>query len=442
MSEARLRRGWPAALLAVGALLIATPSATAASDPLFVFTPTYKAVGIPPPPPVPLPTGFVADPCGMGVDSLGHFYVSDYYHNVVDVYDQNANYTSKEVTGATGYLSQYTAIDALDGPCGLALDNSGNLYVNDYHRAVIRYPGGIRITGATTPEETHPTGVAVDPSTGNVYVDQRTHVSVFGESGEAVMTGPPGSEEPLQIGQGSLQDGYGVAFSQFPATAGRLYVPDAAADTVKVYDSSAPEAGPVEEIDGSQTPTGGFVSLRDASVAVDRVTGEIYVLDNLQPEYTEEPQAIVYVFNPDGTYEGHLKFLVTWGMPAGLAVDNSETATQGRVYVTSGNSIFGSIYAYGPGAATTAPINLPGPDSSPLAEPSAPQGGPAGSGCGSCGEGAVGPALSQEGPIPVLQHASLAAPSAATKRRHRRGHRHGAHRKAHSAHPGGVKRDR
>ena len=60
-------------------------------------------------------------------------------------------------------------------------------------------------------------------------------------------------------------------------------------------------------------------------------------------------------------------------MPSGLAVDNSAEPTQGRVYVTSGNSNSGSIYAYGPGAATTAPITLPS-SAAPPAEPGTAQG--------------------------------------------------------------------
>ena len=349
MSKARLWRGWLVALSCILAgLLSAAPGAQAAvSDPLFIFAPFGEGL------------------CGMAVDPTGRFYVSDYYEDQIRVYDQNANYNAKGVTGTTGFLGQLAGIDALDGPCALAFDASGDLYVNDYHRAVLRYgPFGAfgpptTITGTTSPEETHPTGVGVDPATGNVYVDQRTHVSVFDESGAPLMVGLPGSEVPLQIGNGSLQDGYGIAFSSYSATQGYLYLPDAATNTIEVYDTATPSAGPVEVIDGSETPSGEFISLRDASIAVDRVTGEIYVIDDLQPKYTERPQAIVDAFHPDGTYEGHLKFLVTWGMPSGLAVDNSETATQGRVYATSGNSGPGAIYAYGPGAATTATIKLP-----------------------------------------------------------------------------------
>ncbi len=355
MSGSLLRRAWLTMICAGAALCCAAPAQGAASDPLFVFVPVPTPVLVLPP-----PTGNLEGPCGLGVDPAGRFYVSDYYHHAIDVYNQNANYNSPTVSGATGYITQLSNEDPLDGPCGMAFDASGNLYVNNYHRNVVKFMAqpsfgtGVTLTGATL-DSTHPTGVAVDPVTGNVYVDQRTYVAVFDESGAPVMD----ALEPLKIGAGDLEDSYGIAFSQFPGTAGRLYVPDAATNTVKVYDPALDKEDPVTEIDGSGTPNGRFVSLRDASVAVDRVTGEVYVLDNLQPQYTDSPQAIVYVFSAAGAYEGHLKLLVEDGLPVGLAVDNSATPTQGRVYVTSGNTAFGAIYAYGPGAATTAAVNLP-----------------------------------------------------------------------------------
>jgi DNA-binding beta-propeller fold protein YncE len=430
MRGARLWRGWLVGLLGAGLLLTAAPAAQAAvSDPLFVFAP------------------FGEGACGMGVDPTGRFYVSDYYDDQIRVQDQNANYNAKTVTGATGFLGQVTAIDAIDGPCALSFDASGDLYVNDYHRAVMRYgPFGAfgsatTITGAMTPEGTHPTGVAVDPASGDVYVDQRDHVSVFDESGEPVVDETePLNPKPLTIGNGPLKDGYGIAFSSYPGTQGYLYIPDAATNTIEVYDSATPQAGPVETIDGSETPKGEFVSLRDASIAVDRVTGEIYVIDDLQPKYTERPQAIVYVFGPDGTYEGHLKFLVTWGMPSGLAVDNSETPTQGRVYVTSGNSSPGAIYAYGPGAATTAPIALPS-----AAPP--PSGGGSESAqveeAATAGAGAA--TLTQPKESLSAPAAVEAAPSPATPKRprpkaHRKPKPH--HRKAHRTHHRRVKAGR
>ncbi|HUC08576.1 MAG TPA: NHL repeat-containing protein [Solirubrobacterales bacterium] len=329
------------------AAAIAAPMAHAAApEPDFVYRP------FPPPPPkpvVPPPWGYFEGPCGVAVDPAANFYISDYYHDSsIDAFDSAHKYLNTQLTGT----------DPLDGPCGLALGSSGALYVNDYHRSVQRYQltpfPPTEATPAsfgppTTIDSEHPTGVAVDPVTQNAYVDQRTQVAVYGPSGSPLEA----SGEPLLIGQGSLGDGYGIAVSGYPATQGYLYVPDASDDTVKVYDPATETEEPVAVIDGHETPTEGFVSLRDSAIAVDNTSGEIYVADNLQPQYTEYPEAVIYVFDATGAYEGRLKYPIVDALPPGLAVDNSAEDTQGRVYVTSGNTDFAAVYAYPPGSATT-----------------------------------------------------------------------------------------
>lgn len=359
----RLRALWRAlatAIVAMAALGAAPgPAQAAPSDPLFIFSPIRP--NAPLVPVLPPPYGNLNGPCGIGVDSSGDYYVSDYYRHAVDVFDPKANYGPPPQFGLVAYITQLTNVDPLDGPCGLAFDAADNLYVNSYHRSVIKYgPRGSFGTGTVIAgagvDSTHPTGVAVDPASGNVYVNARTYIAVYDSSGAPVMDGG----EPLRIGLGDLEDGYGVAFSQYPGTLGRLYVPDAATGTVKAYDPAVDTVEPVAEIDGSATPDGGFVSLRDAAVAVDRVSGEVYVADNLEPVFAEQPDGIVYVFGPDGSYEGHLKHLIRDALPPGLAVDNGPSArypagTQGRVYVTSGNTEGAAVYGYPPGAATTEP---------------------------------------------------------------------------------------
>jgi DNA-binding beta-propeller fold protein YncE len=338
------RRGLTATLwVALAALLAPTAAQAAFDDPLFAFSPE-------PPPggsaePEPPPNGYLNGPCGLAVDSGGRFYLSDHYHGAVDVF-----------TGARGYLTQASEV----GPCGLAVDNNGNLYVNGYHRDVVKYAPAVYPPGLETPysfsatiDTDDPTGVAVDPATDRVYVNNRTHVSVYEAAGNPVLDG---GGQPLRIGQGTLAEGYGLAVSAFPATAGLLYVPDAATDTVKVYDPAADPLDPIATIAG---PPGGFGSLRDSAVAVDRVSGDLYVLDNTQPAHAEQPEGIVWVFASNGAQEGHLKYKVVHGVPSGLAVDNSSGPTQGRVYVTSGNTHHGGIYAYPPGAATNVPPQPP-----------------------------------------------------------------------------------
>ncbi len=352
-------------VLLVGALawsILAVPANAAPSDPLFVFVPHPSPASNPPTATLPPPFGFFNGPCGLGVDGSGNFYVSEYYHHSIDVYQPNAEYTTKGSSGNTGYLGQLPEVDHQDGPCGLAFDGSDRLFVNDYHRSVLRYGAfpafgaGTAIAGAGV-DSKHPTGIAVDSATGTAYVNDRRFVAVYDSTGAAVEA----EGKPLHIGeQGSesetsLTDGYGLAFSEYPATAGRLYVADAASNTVKIYDPAVDKVNPVSEITGAGSPEGHFVSLRDSALAVDRSSGNVYVIDNLQPWYTYIPKAVVDVFGPTGTYKGHFKYAISDALPPGLAVDNSTQPSQGRVYVTSGNVNLAGVYAYGPAAATSSP---------------------------------------------------------------------------------------
>ena len=417
-----------AVLLATAVAVLCAATARAATEPLFSFYASEaKEGGAHAPYPSP-GTGFEG-PCGLAVDANGSFYVADYYHHAVDVFSP-----------ARTLLAQLPGIDPLDGPCAMAVDAAGGLYVNDYHRSVAKYvPSAFPFTtplpyGSPTTFEggpAHPTGVALDPASGRVYVDDRSYVAVYEASGAAVEDGG----EPLRIGEGTLEDGYGLAVSQYPPTAGRLYVPDAATATIKVYDPAQDPEEPVQEIDGAEVPDGGFFSLRDSAVAVDRLNGEIYVADNLQPAGYERPEATIHVFDSAGIYRGHLKYNVVDGSPPGLAVDNSATGTQGRVYVTSGNTEGSFVYAYTPGAATKAPpICAEGG-----ACPAAAEGAGAGSSGASGGAAAIVPS-----PAPGVSPAALgvqvvrtAQRSTRAERRHAKRSRHG--RRHHRRHRRAVR---
>ena len=339
-------------LCALCALCAAAPAAGAESSDTLAEFPFYAKVeepcSIPNGCTAPPGTGFEG-PCGMAVDPAGAFYVADYYNDAVDAFASNRL-----------FRAQLSGVDPLDGPCGLAVGSGGALYVEDFHGAVLRYtpskfplaPPPYLPYGAGTAIDPGPaSGVAVDPASGDVYVDDRTYIAVYEPSGAPVEVGG----EPLRIGLGSLEDGYGVAVSSYSATAGYVYVPDAASGTVKVYDPASDPAVPVAEIDGSETPAGGFVSLRDSAVAVDDVRGFVFLADDLQPEYSERPEAAIYAFGPSGAYRGRLKYNVVDALPPGLAVDNSETGTQGRIYVTSGNTegAFVCAYAHAPESLTS-----------------------------------------------------------------------------------------
>jgi hypothetical protein len=404
--------GWAAAFC-VAALVMgaaAAPASADLTDPLFVFTP---GPGVAP------NSGFEA-PCGAAVDSRGNFYVADYHHHAVDVFDP----ARADLDPAHALISQLANADPLDSPCGLALDGTGVVYVNYFHGGVVKFtpsvfpPGPLTLysAGPAFGGATHATGVAVDPISGNVYVDERAYVAGYDSSGAPLLDG---EGEPLRIGLGSLGDGYGLAISAFPGIAGRIYVADAADNTVKSYVPAASLVEPAATIAG---PGGGFVSLRDSAIAVDRVSGNVYVADNLEPRYSEAPEATIQVFSAAGAYQGHLKHNIVDAEPPGIAVDNSALVSQGRVYVTSGNSTGASVYAYLAGAATTGPTI---PARSSAGEGS---GGAAVRAAASAGSEASGPATNA--PAPAQLGPRVTRRSRGVQRRHRARQRRHHHRAA------------
>jgi len=259
--------------------------------------------------------GQIEGACGIAIRE-GQTYVSDYYHSVIDVFP-----------GPSGILG-----NPLNGYCGLAFGPEGALYANEWHGSVSRV-----LPSAQLIDPGESTGVAVDQSNGDVYVNDRTYVARY-EAPIAV------GEPPVQqIGLGSLEDGYGVAVE-----AGRVYVPDAGTDVVKVYEPATDPTDPVLAIE----PPGGFVSLQDAAIATDPTNGHILVLDNLQPGF-EFPEGAVDEFGPGGGFLGQLTPHVIHGEPSGLTVSG------GELFVTTGNSEESNVMQFGPYVAGLLPAESP-----------------------------------------------------------------------------------
>jgi hypothetical protein len=162
---------------------------------------------------------------------------------------------------------------------------------------------------------------------------------------------------------------------------------------------------------------------------VDDATGEVYVVDNLDPEFAEKPEAVVYVFAKDGTYEGRLKYSVVFGQSVGIAVDNSGKENQSRVYVTSGNTEAAAIYGYPPGAAAEEAYPLPEPKNiEPPDETTTEVTPPPGPGTGAVASSAAAPAaaaFSVGTPTPAAAAGSGTKAKKAKKRHRRAKHRAG-----------------
>lgn len=329
-----------AALVALAALLAApAPAMAVEAAPSHPFL--FELRGFVKEPghiPIPPPEGELEDACGAATDSFGDIYLADYYHHRIDVFGPGHE-----------YLTQIADPDP-DGPCNLAVDSAGDLYVNNWRRDVVRFtPSQFPPTESTTygSETTldfptaagaRSTGVFLDPAGGDLYVDDRTYVAVY-EPSQLSQTEP---EPARTIGLGTLGQGYGVAVSDFPETAGHVYVPDASTNTVKVYDPAVSLTTPVQTIDGAGTPQHGFRSLADSAVAIDHTDGHLFVADNTEAGF-EFPAAAIDEFNAAGEYRGRLPARITDAEPSALALDE-----HGNVYATSGNSEGAVLYGFGP----------------------------------------------------------------------------------------------
>jgi hypothetical protein len=290
--------------------------------------------------------------CGLAVHASTHaLYVSDYYHRAVHTYTVSGIYQSTDFLAGGNPPPVLEPITELNAVCGLAVDAAGTLYANEFHQQVLTVPGEEVID----PGES--TGVAVDDE-GNLYVDDRTYVAVY----DAPVV--PGEAAASKIGVGSLVDAYGVAVD---SQSGLVYVPDAADDTVKVFDPAGDPAVPVGTLE--DPPEGGFNSLVNASLAVDESAtegkGHVLVVDDLNPGF-EFPEAAIYEFAADGSYLDRLVVRTVgptgeerqgpiFGEPSGIAVDSSS----GDLYVTTGNSERANAVKYGPFEAFAPPAPSP-----------------------------------------------------------------------------------
>ncbi len=272
----------------------------------------------------PVTEGEIEGPCGLAVSPSGHVSLAEYYHRAIDAF-------AAPSAGLPGqYLSQAVlpgtnprfGVNTLDAVCGLAFDSAGDLYGNEWHEGVVRLTGG-----EATIDGGESTGVAVDPSSNRLYVDDRTYVAAY------ALPFSPGDKPLAKIGLGKLGDGYGLA-----AAAGRVYVADAGDGAVKVFDPSTPASAPVATLSGR------FNSLTDAALAIDPTNGHLLVVDNLQPGFEHPKSAVLEFDSPAHAYAflGKLPGSPVDGGPSGVAVEPS-----GQLIVTDGNGELSNAFLYG-----------------------------------------------------------------------------------------------
>jgi hypothetical protein len=198
--------------------------------------------------------------------------------------------------------------------CALAISATPALATTGH-----RYVGQFGGPGSAAGSFSGPAGVAVQQSTGDLYVADQSNnrVEKFSAGGELILTFN-GSATPA----GSFSGPTGVAVDP---TSGNVYVTDQLNNAVDEFSSTGTY---ISQLDGTTTPAGTFSG--PWGIAVDPSNGDVYV--------TDANNAVVDVFSSTGTYltqfgSGTLAF------PTSVAIDGASS-----VYVV--DAAFGTLLRY------------------------------------------------------------------------------------------------
>ena len=151
--------------------------------------------------------------------------------------------------------------DPSSGPCKLAFDAAGDLYVNNWHHDVVRFASSeLPKATAEVIDSSQPTGLAVDPA-------PATSMSPTAPTSASTLPRSSRDAPIATIGSGDLAKPSASPSPITPPRRAYLYVADAADNRVKVFDPATSLTTPVEEIDGAATPQGRFTYFVNGELA-------------------------------------------------------------------------------------------------------------------------------------------------------------------------------
>jgi trimeric autotransporter adhesin len=185
-------------------------------------------------------------PVGVALDGSGNLYIADTNNNVVRMVTTAGNISTVAGNGTAGYTGNGGAATGaeLNGPYGVTVDASGNLYIADTNNNAIRKvttagtistvagTGTSGYTGnggpATSAKLSGPAGIAVDAS-GNLYIADSSNYVIRKVTTVGIISTIAGTGTIGYSGLGSVATSVDLAWPVGLAldASGNLYIADA-----------------------------------------------------------------------------------------------------------------------------------------------------------------------------------------------------------------------
>ena len=276
-------------------------------------------------------------PAGIAIDNSGNVYVTDSNNNRIQKFTAEGTYLSQWGTPGTGN-------GQFQKPSGLAIDASGNIYVADGQNNRIQKfmsDGTFLLAwgtlGTGNGQFAYPSGIAID-ALGNVYVVDtgNNRIQKFTADGTFLLTwGSQGT------GNSQFNNPIGIAVD----ASGNVYVADAVNSRIQKFTSTG-----VYLTQWGSLGTGDGQFLYANNVAVDNLYNDVYVTDYDNHRVQKFTSSGIYLaqWGIEGTGNGQ------FSIPFGVAVNDL-----GNVYVTDlvNNRIQMFEYAKAPPVITSFTIN-------------------------------------------------------------------------------------
>jgi len=268
-----------------------------------------------------MPPSFV--PERLALDAAGNAFVASTRSAVLQVFAPD------------GTIARSVALRGHAG--GVAATPDGAVWVGDLdHRRVDLYDASgayVRSLGAGDGEVGRPIALAADPVTGAVFVADvgASAVQVYDAKGNRTTSLPVSTTGTVTNPDGSTAlsttPGYPAGLA-YDARAGKLYVTDSGAGTIRVYQAGAQAA----TIGGFGAGSGQVTRPSGVSLGPD---GNLYVVDSYQ--------ARVAIFSPAGAFLG---FLGSYGSGAGQLQAPLDVAADGRGRLVVANTQLRRLETY------------------------------------------------------------------------------------------------